>query len=345
MTIRVGLVGYGFAGKVFHAPLLPAAGLELAAVASSRPDDVAADHPGVRVHPTPAALIADPEIDLVVLASPSDTHGPLMVAALEAGKHVVSDKPFTATVAEAERVMATAERCGRLASCYQNRRFDGDFLTLRGLVESGALGEVTCYRAHFEFFWPDVEDRWQQRPSAATGVHYDLGAHLVDQALVLFGMPEWVQADILVQREGGRVPDRAHIWMGRGPLRIDLVMSYFVPEHSTRYAVHGTRGSFLKSHMDPQEEHLIAGVVPGDDGYGVEAPARHGELTRFADGRLHTETVPTTRGAYERYYAGVRAAIETGAPLPVTAAEARDTIRVIEAAVRSSAEGVRVTLD
>ncbi len=343
MTLKVGLVGYGLAGKVFHAPLFPAAGLELAAVASSSPAKVTADHPGVRVHATPAELFADPAVDLVVLATPSPTHPALMLEALAAGKHVVSDKPFTPTVTEAEAVIAAAAKAGRIATCFQNRRWDSDFLTLKQLIESGELGEIRSYRAHFEFYKAEIGDRWQEKPAPGVGIHYDLGAHLIDQALQLFGLPDWVEGDLVVQRDGGEIADGFHARLGRGSLRVDLFGSYYAPDHSTRYAIHGTKGSYMKRFMDIQEDQLRAGMTPMDAGYGIEPEERWARVTTYAGGEASTRAEPSIPGAHQQFYALLREAIESGGQPPVLAEEARDTIRVIEAIRESSESGRRVS--
>ncbi|WP_299617665.1 oxidoreductase [Pelagibius sp.] len=342
MTLRVGLVGYGLAGKVFHAPLFAAAGLDLVAVASSDSAKVHADHPDARVHPTPAALFADPDVDLAVLATPSPTHPGLMLEALAAGKHVVSDKPFTPSVAEADAVIAAAAAAGRVATCFQNRRWDSDFLTLKALIEAGELGEIKSYRAHFEFFRPEVTERWQEAPAPGVGIHYDLGAHLIDQALHLFGLPDWVEGDLVSQRRGGQIADAFHARMGKGDLRIDLFASYCVPDPSTRYAVHGTHGSYMKRFMDIQEDQLRAGMTPLDEGFGVEPQDRWARVTTYQDGQASTRFEPSLPGAHHRFYALLREALESGTPPPVRAEEARDTIRLIEMIRDSSDSGARL---
>ncbi|WP_422368260.1 Gfo/Idh/MocA family oxidoreductase [Pelagibius sp.] len=343
MALKVGLVGYGLAGKVFHAPLFPAAGLDLAAVASSDSAKVLADHPGVTVHPTPAALFADPAVDLVVLATPSPTHPALMLEALAAGKHVVSDKPFTPSAAEADRVIAAAVKAGRIATCFQNRRWDSDFLTLGTLIKSGELGEIKSYRAHFEFYKGEVGDRWQERPAPGVGIHYDLGAHLIDQALQLFGLPDWIEGDLVIQRAGGEIADGFHARMGKGDLRIDLFGNYYAPDHSTRYAVHGTRGSYMKRFMDIQEDQLRSGMTPLDEGYGIEPQDRWARVTTYDGSAASARFEPSLPGAHQQFYSLLREAIENGSPPPVLAEEARDTIRVIEAIRESSEAGRRVT--
>ncbi len=342
MAVRVGLIGYGLAGRVFHAPLFAKAGLELAAVASSRPEEVKKDYPDAKVYATPQELFGDEAVDLVVVAAPSDLHYPLTLEALAAGKHVVSDKPFTSSVLEADAVIAAAEKANRIVSCFQNRRWDSDFLTLRKLIEDGVLGEVHSYRAHFEFFRPEVSDIWQDQPGKATGLHYDLGSHLIDQALVLFGTPDWLSADIASQRPGGKVIDGFHIRMAKGRQRIDLMASVLSPDFSTRYAVHGTQGSYMKKHMDIQEEQLRGGMTPEDPGYGIESEDRWAKVTSLVKGKLFARQEPSIPGAHYEYYRGMGEAIERGGRPPVLAEEARQTIRMIEAARQSSEEGRRI---
>lgn len=344
-ALRIGLVGYGLAGKVFHTPLYAAAGVELVAVASSDAAKVHADHPGVRVHPDATTLIADPEIDLVVLASPSFTHAPLMLEALAAGKHVLGDKPFTATVAEADAVIEAARSAARIATCYQNRRFDADFLTLQGLISSGSLGEIVHYESHYDRFNPHPRDRWQEQEGPGVGLHYDLGAHLIDQALVLFGLPDWVQGDVQKQRNGSAIIDNFHVRMGRGRCRIELSAGMLVPDNTLRYRVHGTAGSWTKHHVDPQEDQLRhLGIGPDDERYGWEEASHLGTLTTVEGGQIRTRQTAAVRGDWPRLYRELSAAIRQGTPPPVLAEEARNVIMVIEAMLESSRTGCRVSL-
>ncbi len=343
--LRIGLVGYGLAGKVFHTPLYNAAGVQLVAVASSDSVKVHADHPHVRFHDTPTALINDSDVELVVLASPSYTHAPLMLEALAAGKHVLSEKPFTATVEEAEKVIAAAIAADRIATCYQNRRYDADFLTLRQLIDDEQLGEVTYYEARFDRYKPLVRDRWQETEQPGVGIHYDLGAHIIDQALVLFGMPDWVRGDVQKQREGSRIMDSFQVRMGRGKLRIELAAGMLVPDHDLRYRVHGTRGSWIKHHLDPQEEQVWhLGMTPEDEGYGLEDESHFGTLTQIDNGQSSTSRTPTLRGDWPALYRELSAAIRQSSASPVTALQARNTIAVIEAMVESSHTGRRIDM-
>ena len=345
--VRIGLVGYGLAGRVFHAALYPAVPeVRLVAVASSDAAKVHADHPDVRVHPTPAALFADDEVELVVLATPSPTHAPLMREALGAGRHVLSDKPFAATVEEADAVIEAADVAGRVASCYQNRRYDADFLTLRRLLDDGELGDdVLAYESRFERFAPVPRERWQERETPATGLHHDLGSHLVDQMLALFGTPEWVQGDVQRLREGGAIVDTFHARFGQGERRMTLAAGMRVADHRLRFHVQGAAAAWRKEHLDPQEEQLRhEGLAVTDSGYGHEPPERYGRLLTPSASGTGIVTVPTERGDWPRLYRELARAVRTGAPPPVTAAEARETTRVISAIVESARTGRRTDL-
>ncbi|WP_437857221.1 oxidoreductase [Sorangium sp. So ce363] len=340
--VYVGLVGYGLAGAVFHAPLIRSVPrLRLAAIATRREGQVMADHSGVAVHPTPEVLIAEPGIDLVVIASPNETHFPLARAALEAGKHVVVDKPFTITSAEADELIALAARRGRLLSVFQNRRWDADFRTVRSCIEQGLLGEVASYEAHFDRFRPAIKQGWREQEAPGSGILYDLGAHLIDQALVLFGLPRAVTADVLAQRSGARTVDYFHLTLDYGKRRVIVRSSTLVPEPGPRFAVHGDGGSFLKHGIDGQEDALKAGTRPGVPEWGREDPRWFGTLVTVSGERRVIESLP---GAYEAYYEGIATAILDGAPPPVRAEEARDVIRVIEAAMKSAAERRTISL-
>lgn len=340
--LNIGLIGYGFAGATFHAPLIGAVpGLTLAHVASSRPELVRAAHPRARVHADPQALIGAPDLDVVVIATPNDTHHPLARQALLAGKHVVVDKPFTLTVAEAEDLAQLAWHQGRLLSVFHNRRWDNDFLTVRQQLESGVLGEVHTFMSTLDRYRPEVRVRWREDGAVpGSGTLFDLGPHLIDQALLLFGRPLSVLADVAAQRHGASAIDYFHLVLGYGRgLRVILHSGMAVRQPGPRFAVHGRLGSFVKHGFDPQEDALRAGRAPGDAGWGLDAEPAYGELVLDRDGAAASSRVPTQAGAHHAYYRGLREALVHGAPPPVTAEEAVDVMRVIEAAQRSAAEG------
>ncbi|MBC7840720.1 MAG: oxidoreductase [Gemmatimonadaceae bacterium] len=333
--LQVALVGYGFVGKVFHAPLIASVdGLALHTIVSSNPDAVHADFPHVRVLPSLDDALADPSIDLIVIATPNVLHAPQAHAALDAGKHVVVDKPFTVTVDEADSVIAHAGRAGRLLSVFHNRRYDADFRTLRQLLADDALGTVTQFESHFDRFRLDVRDRWRERPGPGAGLWYDLGPHLLDQALQIFGTPIGITTDIAVQRDGGLTADYFHATLRYERLRVILHASTMMAAHDLRYSVHGTRGSFVKQGLDSQEDALKAGHTPGDAPWGHDA--RPGTLTTVEGERTTTRLVAGDPGDYRLYYAAVRDAISGSSPNPVPAADALAVMKLIEYGIESS---------
>lgn len=339
--IPVALIGYGYAGKTFHAPLVSATpGLRLACIASSQGQAVAADWPEARIEPDPLTAIHAPDIELVVIASPNDTHAPLSAAALAAGKHVVVDKPFTLELAEARALIRLAEQHGRLLSVFHNRRWDADFLALRALLADGRLGRLTQLESRFERFRPEVRARWREQAVAGGGVWYDLGPHLVDQALQLFGLPDSVAAHFAIQRDGAETDDWAQVDLDYGRLQVTLRASMLVAGGMPRFAAHGTAGSWVKYRLDSQEDQLKAGLRPGAPDWGLDPQA---PTLYTADGTATAPALP--RGDYPAYYAAIGAALRDDAPNPVPAHEALAAMAVIDAARRSARCGQRTCLD
>ncbi|WP_194149687.1 oxidoreductase [Oecophyllibacter saccharovorans] len=335
--LRVGLAGYGFAGRTFHAPLIAATdGLELAAVSSRHPEKVAADFPDVPVVPTPEALFSDETLDLIVIATPNDTHAPLAQAALRSGKHVVVDKPFTLDLEEGRALIRTAEEEDRLLCVFHNRRWDSDYLSVRKALESGVLGEVRTFESRIDRFRPHVRDRWRERDVPGGGIWYDLGPHLIDQALQLFGLPDRVQASLATQRPGGLVEDWADVLLSYGERRVLLHASMLVAGGSPRFVVHGTAGSLVKQKPDQQEAQLLAGMTPGAPGWGEDADA-----PVFHDGTATSRELPVCKGDQRRFYAQLAAALRPGSQAlpPVTPLEALAVMDVLETALRSAHEG------
>jgi scyllo-inositol 2-dehydrogenase (NADP+) len=340
--IGVGLLGYGMAGSIFHAPIINAVPeLTIRTVLTSRSADVARDLPQARATTDVAEIFADPAIDLVVVATPNTTHLELATRALRAGKHVVVDKPLTTTRSDADALVALAAETGQLLSVYQNRRWDGDFLTLRGLIDAGRLGEVWTYEAHYDRFRPAIKAGWREEPAPGSGLLFDLGSHLIDQALTLFGMPETVSADVVAQRAHARVDDYVHLVLGYGRRRAILHASTLVCEPGPHFAVHGDAGSFIKYQMDAQEADLKAGLTVATPDWGRSDPSADGLLVT-ADGSR--ERIPTVPGNYPAFYAAMVAAINGTGPVPVTPQAARDVITIIELAQRSAAEGRTIRL-
>ncbi|WP_010214382.1 oxidoreductase [Sphingomonas sp. PAMC 26621] len=333
--IRVGLIGYGLAGASFHAPLITALdAFALTTVVTSRADSVAQAMPDARVESDVAAVLADPAIDLIVIAAPDAQHAPLARAALAAGKHVVIDKPFVTDPADGAALVALAEAQRLMLSVFHNRRWDGDFLTVRRLLDEGVLGEVALAEFRWDRFRPAIKTGWRETPGA--GLLNDLGPHLIDQAVELFGMPEAVTGDLASQRGGAAVEDYVEATLHYGARRVIVSAATLVAAPRARFALHGTSGSFVKYGIDPQEAVLRGGGSPRDPGYGVDAVADHGVLT-LGDGS--TRTVPSEPGDWRAYYAGVAAAIREQAAPPVSAGAALDVMRLIALVRQSAREG------
>lgn len=333
--IRVGLVGYGFASKTFHAPLIAGtAGMELAAVSSSDASKVRADWPSTQVVSDPQTLFDDPSLQLIVIPTPNDTHFPLAKAALNAGKHVVVDKPFTVTLSQAHELDALAKAKGLLLSVFHNRRWDSDFLTLKTLLAEGTLGEVRYFESHFDRFRLEVRNRWREQKGAGSGIWYDLGPHLIDQALQLFGSPVAINVDMAELRPGAQTTDYFHAVLTYPQRRIVLHGSMLVAAESARYQVHGTRGSYVKYGLDPQEDSLKAGARPPQEDWGYDM--RDGVVTLAKDDLLVEETLLTIPGNYPAYYAGIRDAINGDGSNPVTAEQAIQVMELIELGLQSA---------
>lgn len=327
--IRVGIVGYGYAGRTFHAPLVAAVpGLALTAVASSQPDTVRADWPHALVFESAQALLDSGTTDLLVVATPNRTHHALAKAALQAGQHVVVDKPFTVSEEEARDLVSTAQQHQRLLSVFHNRRWDADFLTLQAVLASGALGRITYFASHFDRFRPQVRQRWRESGEVGSGLWFDLGPHLLDQALLLFGAPASLTLDLQRQRDNAMADDGFHAVLrypandtgGTTPLCVVLNASALAAHPGPRFVVHGTRGSFTKHGLDPQEDALKAGIRPGSPGWGKDPnPGLLSVLPAAADTlvALQHSTPPPHCGDHSRFYIGVRDAVARGGPNPV----------------------------
>ncbi|CAB3765108.1 oxidoreductase [Paraburkholderia humisilvae] len=339
--LKIGLMGYGFAGATFHAPVIAHCGrAQVAAIATGQPDKARADFPQATIVPDLDALLALADVECVVIATPNDTHFELAKRTLEAGKHVVVDKPVTLSAADARTLASLAQSRKRVFAPFHNRRWDGDFLTVRALLESGELGRVTHFESHFDRFRPEIRQRWREDATRGGGLLFDLGPHLIDQALALFGVPETVYATVKAHRDHASAPDYVHLQLGYAAHEVVLHASALTALAAPRFTIHGTRGSYLKYGLDTQEDQLKAGLRPGDAGFGGGNEA--GTL-RVLDGEQEVErTSPTRDGAYADFYRALAASIQDGAPFPVSAQDAVDVMTVIELAQRSDNEGVRL---
>ena len=354
--LRCALIGFGNAGRNFHAPVMAAVpGLELTAIVSSQPAAVHAAWPGVPVLAAPAQAFADPNIELVIIASPNDSHHALARAALLAGKHVLVDKPCTVTLAETEDLLALAQAQGRVLTVYQSRRFDADFLSLKQVMQQGQLGRLVHFESRYDRFKPQVLDRWRDNDVPGAGLWLDLGSHLLDQCLVLLGVPDALLLDLAAQRDGAQVHDCFHVQLRydslQPGLRAVLHAGSLVPAGSPRFAVHGTRGSFIKHGMDTQEDALKAGRRPQ-----LENPAdwgldpQPGEVITWEDGQRLSRRAPEARGCYPALYAQLRDCLlarRGGLPAdaavlpapPVAAREVRQLMALLSRGEQSAHEG------
>ena len=295
-VLKVGLMGYGLAGATFHAPVIEHCGrATVAAIATSQSERAQADYPKATIIGDFDALLAIDELDCIVIATPNDTHFDLARRALEAGKHVVVDKPVTLSARDARTLADLATARGLLFAPFHNRRWDGDFITLRALIESGRLGRVTHFESHFFRFRPKVQQRLREETSRGGGLLFDLGPHLIDQALTLFGAPQTVFATVRAHRDHASAPDYVHLLLGYADKEIVLHATALSALEPPRFSVHGTRGSYVKNGLDTQEDQLKAGLRPGDAAFGKNPPG----LLREVDGDHDLRQEFATRdGAY-----------------------------------------------
>lgn len=341
MTINVGIIGYGLSGAVFHAPIISQVHeFHVKGFVSSNPSKVHADFPDAVIYPDVSTLLQDNEIELVIVTSPNTTHFEYAQQAILAKKHVVVEKPFTNTSQEADELISLAKEHGVLLTVYQNRRWDNDFLTVRSLLAANAVGNLSTFESHYDRYRPEVQNRWREQDLPGSGMLYDLGAHLIDQALTLFGKPNTIWADLQKERAGSQVVDYFHLVLGYDSVKVILHSGSLVREQGPRFILHGDKGSFFKYGLDSQEDQLKAGGKPGDAGWGEDDPAKYGQLTTELGGLVVKGSVQTLTGRYEAFYQQLAQAIQTGDPdaVPVRAEDARDTIHIIELAVRSHQE-------
>ena len=343
VDLQVALIGYGLAGRIFHAPLIQhTPGLYLHSVVSSRRDELRRHFTDVHVRAAPAEVFEDPAVDAVIVATPNEQHAPLAIAALRAGKHVLVDKPFALDTAQAETVLRAAEDNARVVTVFQNRRFDADFLTLRHLLATDVLGDIAECHSHFDRFRPQVRDRWREREQPGGGLWYDLGPHLLDQMLQLFGWPQAITADLDRQRGEGST-DYLHAVLHYPRMRAIVHAGSLVSAAAPRFSVHGSKGSWIKQGLDVQEAQLAAGKAPGAPGWGLDP--LHGIHSAFDEaGTLQHTTVDNVPGDYRRLYSTFAAAIRGEGPAEVTPEQALQLMQLLDAGRRSAREGRTVAL-
>ncbi len=347
--IGVAVIGFGLAGRVFHAPFVSAVpGLKLEAIVQRRGDEAAKAYPEVRILRSVEEALADPAIQLIVVGTPNETHFALAKQALEAGKHVVIDKPFAATSTQAKELIDLAKARGSILAPYHNRRWDGDFLTVRKLIDQKAVGRLVTFESHFDRFRPfPREATWKEASDPANGMLFDLGPHLVDQVLALFGAPQAITASVRKDRDATQIEDAFDITLHYPKLLAHCRATLLACDAAPRFLLHGTHGSFKKYGLDPQEPALVAGAkVPpiGDPRPWLnETESAWGTLTVAPDPAdpttLTRSPIKTEPGDYRGFYANVRDAINGTAPLEVKPEDAYRVIRLLEMARESSSEG------
>lgn len=348
--VNVGLLGFGMSGKFFHAPVFTSIqGFNLSKIftrSDEKKQQAAMLYPNALVVDEIESIIDDENIDLVIITLPNTSHFDMAKRSLIAGKHVVVEKPFTTTVEEATALINISKEEGKLISVFQNRRFDGDYLTVKEIIKSGKLGKVKEFESHFDRFRPTINPKaWRESDLPGSGILFDLGAHLIDQTVQLFGMPNEVYADVYAQRDNGIVDDHFELIFYYKDMKATLKASMLVKEPLPRFIVQGTGGSFVKYGLDPQEAELKQGFRPDDwDDWGVEDTKDYGIINTLENGLNFRGPVETLVGDYRKYYQNIYDAIVHGVPLEVTAEQARDVIHLIEIAKKSNEERRRISL-
>jgi scyllo-inositol 2-dehydrogenase (NADP+) len=331
--LNVGLIGFGLSGRLLVAPFLMAnPNFSLKTVVQNTASTASEIYPSVKSVKNINDVLSDADIDLVIVSSPNETHFDYARKSLLAGKHVLIEKPMSATVAECEILMDLAQRQGKVLSVYQNRRFDGDFQTVQKVIKDGLLGDILNCEFRFDRWAPNANPKkWKEVPSLVTGVLYDLGAHILDQALVLFGKPNSFKGKVMTQRENTTIDDAFDLRLDYGRFNVNLKASLLVREPTPRYMVHGTQGSFVKYGIDPQEDMLKAGMLPTDKGFGEDTPQYFGTLNTDMNGLHFQGKIETMAGNFGLLFQNLYEAIANGGELAVKPELIVEQIRIMEA--------------
>jgi scyllo-inositol 2-dehydrogenase (NADP+) len=336
--INTAICSFGMSGWVFHAPFINLnPGFNFYAVWERSKNLAEKKYPGVKTYRLLDDMLADDSVELVIVNTPNSTHYEYAKKVLQAGKHVIVEKPFTITVDEGKELIAIAEKENKKLSVYQNRRYDSDFKILKKVIREKWLGEIVEAEMHFDRFKDELSPKIHKEiPGPGNGILYDLGSHIIDQAIQLFGKPNQIFADIQILRPISRVDDYFELLLYYDKLRVRLKASLAVREALPGYILHGLKGSFIKQRTDVQETLLQAGIAPGKSDWGTEPPAEMGLLHTEKDGEIIREFVQSERGNYDEYYEGIFQAIRNNKPLPVTAEDGLEVIKIIEAAYKSN---------
>lgn len=344
--IRTGIASYGMSGSVFHAPFIANhAGFELYAIVQRSSDSALERYPSVKIMRSYEELLADKSIQLIIVNTPDVTHYDFVKQALQANKHVVVEKPFVFTVCEGEELIALAKARNRMLCVYQNRRWDGDFLTIKQILKSGSLGRIVEFQSAYQRYRNYIQSgTWKEKADCRVGLTYNLGSHMLDQAVTLFGIPQAVYADIDKLREGTQVDDYYHIQLLYPQVKVTLRAGYLMREETPRYYIHGTKGSFIKYGLDPQEEALKIGLSPTTPNWGADEECTFGTLNTELNGLHFRGKIKTLSGNYMNFYEDVYQSLKSGRKPQTDAATVLPVIRIIEAAFESNEKRQAISL-
>jgi scyllo-inositol 2-dehydrogenase (NADP+) len=342
--MKTGVVGFGVAAQYMHLPFIitnPA--FQLQSILQRHGDSAKEKYPAVQIVRSLDDMLKIDDLEFVVITTPNDSHFDYASRALKAGKHVVVEKPFTITSADAKSLITLAKNKNRVLSVYQNRRYVSDFLTIRQLLEENKLGPVVEFEAHYDRYRPELRpNAWREENEPGSGILYDLGAHIIDQAFCLFGLPKFVTADIRIQRPHARATDYFELWLDYDFTKVILKSGMLVREQGPRYTIHGMSGSFLKSGEDPQEALLRQGILPVAADWGQESEDIYGLLHTEINGKIVRERYVSLSGNYGGFYNDLYNTIKKGAPLKVKPEHGYNTIRMIELATESNEKKCRI---
>ena len=337
MIIKTGLVGFGLGGRSFHAPFITTnQNYALVSVVERKTSNSIEKYPWIKIARSVEEMVKDESIDLIVITTPNETHFPFGKLALEAGKHVVLDKPMTVTGKEAKTLIDLSKQKGKILSVYQSRRYASDALTIKALLARNVLGDIHEFEAQYNRYRPEMKNSWKETAVPGSGILYDLGPHLIDQSLDLFGFPKAITADIRKQRPSTKADDYFDIRLDYGFNKVILKAGMLVREQGPRYQIHGTKGSFIKYGDDPQDADLRVGGLPTDDGYGIEPEEYHGLLHTEIEGEIVKERIVSEKGDFGIYYQRLYESIANGKPLSEKAEHGYNVVRLIELAKESS---------
>lgn len=338
--INAALCSFGMSGYVFHAPFLATnPKFNLYATLERTKNEAEKKYPSIKTFRTMESMLADDNIELIIVNTPNITHYDIAKQVINARKNLVVEKPFTVTVAQAEELIQLAKEKNVVLSVYHNRRYDSDFKTVQKIIEEGLLGEIVEAEIHYDRFVPELSYKVHKEiPTGGVGSLYDLGSHLIDQALCLFGMPNALFADLDIKRPNSKVDDYFDLKLFYPSHRVILKSSYFVREPLPGYIFHGTKGSFIKTKSDVQEAELMAGKMPNIENWGIEPDTEKGLLHTENEGKIRKELITSLKGNYKDYYDGIYEAIRNEKTVPVTAKDAMNVIKIIELAIKSNKE-------